>query len=120
MDLKQDKKEGYEYKTAKQMKELADQENIKVLDIKKETEKTLRKILDTIEIMAEKGDYSTSYMCNKAESSIIDSVTLELQKLGFRTELVEFGGTKAISIKWDLGDNVGIKIYVKDEKENNN
>jgi tRNA G26 N,N-dimethylase Trm1 len=112
MDSKQDKKEEYEYKKAKQMKELADQENAKLLDIKKETEKTLRKILDTVEMMAQKGNYSTSYMCNKAESSVVGNVIQELQNLGFRTQLMELSGTKAISIKWDLEDSV--------EEENNN
>lgn len=112
MDSKQDKKEEYEYKTAKQMKELADQENTKSLDIKKETKKTLRKVLDAVEIMAQKGNYSTSYMCNKAESSVVGNVIQELQNLGFRTQMLELSGTKVISIKWDLEDNV--------EEENNN
>ncbi|BAH05467.1 hypothetical protein [Clostridium kluyveri] len=112
MDFKQDKKGEYEYKTAKQMKELADQENVKLLDIEKETEKALRKILDMIEMMAQKGDYSTSYMCNKAESSVVGNVIQELQNLGFRTQLLELSGTKVISIKWDLKDNV--------EEKNNN
>ncbi|WP_368488937.1 hypothetical protein [Clostridium sp. BJN0013] len=107
-----DKKEGYEYKTAKQMKGLADQENTKLLDIKKETEKTLRKVLYTVEIMARKGDYSTSCICDKVESNIVDNVIQELQNLGFRTKLLEFNGAKIINIRWDLEDNV--------EKENNN
>ncbi|MCY6958590.1 DnaA N-terminal domain-containing protein [Clostridium brassicae] len=102
-DSKQNKKEESEYKTAEKMKELADKKNEELIDIKKETEKALKKILETVEMMAGKGDYSTSYLCNNIEEcNVIENVAKELEKLGFLTKIADFGEyKKAINIKWD-------------------
>ncbi|MCY6958304.1 hypothetical protein [Clostridium brassicae] len=95
-------KEEFEYKTAKEMRKLADEKNEQLIDIKKETDKTLKKILQTVEIMAEKGNYSISYFCDKSECDMIENVIQELEKLGFTTKILDFGeDRKAISIKWD-------------------
>lgn len=100
IESKQDQKEEYVLKTVEDMRKIADRKNAESINIKKEIEKTLRKILDTIEMMAE--NYSTSYMCNKVESDIIENVSEELVKLGFKTSITDFSNhIKVISIKWD-------------------
>ncbi|WMJ81222.1 hypothetical protein RBU49_02920 [Clostridium sp. MB40-C1] len=99
-------KEEFEYKTAEQMKKLADKKNEQLIDIKKETEKILKKILKTAEMMAEKGDYNISYLCDKSECNVIENIVNELEKLGFTTKILDFGECrKAISIKWDSEDD---------------
>jgi Skp family chaperone for outer membrane proteins len=81
-----DTEKNYKYKTANYMRELANQRNIELIDIKKETDKILKKLLDMIETMAAKGNYSVTHMYNKSECNIIENVIEELEKLGFRTK----------------------------------
>ena len=97
---------NYEYKTANYIKELADSKKVELIDIKKEIEKAIKKILSTIEMMAKKGDYQTSYFCSQQECTFIENLTFQLNELGFKTKIIEFRkNEKVISINWGSEDN---------------
>lgn len=89
-------------RTAEEMRNKANNENSKKIDNKKEIDVTVTKILKSVETMAELGDYRTSYLCNNKESEVIDDVIKELNELGYKTTVTDFGGTarKAIAIEW--------------------
>jgi hypothetical protein len=90
-------------KPAKELREIAKKSREKLIDVKKEAEKALIDINKTIEIMATKGEFKTSYLIdNSYNDDIINIVINELKDKGYITEVLNFSsGRKTISISWE-------------------
>ena len=85
--------------TANEMKVVANNENSKVIDIKKEIERILNDILITIRVMARKGEYEVVYLYEKKDSIYAEQLDKDLNDLGYRT--VTSKSKKVVEIEWD-------------------
>jgi len=91
---------GFNHKnTADDMKVMANNENSKVVDDKKEIKRILNDILITIQLKARKGEYEVVYLYEKKDSLYAEQLDKELNDLGYRT--VTSKSKKVVEIEWD-------------------
>jgi len=78
---------------------MANNENSKVVDDKKEIKRILNDILITIQLKARKGEYEVVYLYEKKDSLYAEQLDKELNDLGYRT--VTSKSKKVVEIEWD-------------------